>query len=210
MDLLDRVGQEDWNKDSSDRMGLFQPQRRKAKTVLLAWLSASLRSSRHPTHTFCTCFIDARTGAHVIGFCGSPIRMVSGAKLTRNFANGIANEPRETWPPFFDWQEKGDGTFEIADQIAALLAALRGHRLHPIVSLAVATGMRRGELLALRWSDVDLNAASLKVERSLEESKAKLRFKSPKTKHGRRTIILPASAVNMLRDHRKEQLELRL
>lgn len=97
-----------------------------------------------------------------------------------------------------------------ADQIAALLAALRGHRLHPIVSLAVATGMRRGELLALRWSDVDLNAASLKVERSLEESKAKLRFKSPKTKHGRRTIILPASAVNMLRDHRKEQLELRL
>lgn len=82
--------------------------------------------------------------------------------------------------------------------------------MHPIVSLAVATGMRRGELLALRWSDVDLNAASLKVERSLEESKAKLRFKSPKTKHGRRTIILPASAVNMLRDHRKEQLELRL
>ena len=84
------------NKNSSDRMGLFQPQRRKAKTLLLAWLSASLRSSRHPTHTFCTCFIDARTGAHVIGFCGSPIRMVSGAKLTRNFANGIANEPRDT------------------------------------------------------------------------------------------------------------------
>jgi integrase len=74
--------------------------------------------------------------------------------------------------------------------------------LHPIVSLAVATGMRRGELLALRWSDVDLSAASLKVERSLEETKAGLRFKSPKTKHGRRTITLPVSAVEMLRDHR--------
>jgi integrase len=66
------------------------------------------------------------------------------------------------------------------------------------VSLAVATGMRRGELLALRWSDVDLGTASLRVERSLVETKAGLRFKSPKTKHGRRTITLPASAVDML------------
>src|SRR4051794_9124997 len=46
MDLLDRVGKKGGNKNSSDRMGLFQPQRRKAETLLLAWLSASLRSSR--------------------------------------------------------------------------------------------------------------------------------------------------------------------
>jgi integrase len=70
--------------------------------------------------------------------------------------------------------------------------------------------LRRGELLGLRWSDVDLSAASLKVERSLEETKGKLRFKFPKTKHGRRSVTLPASAVDLLRDHRKEQLELRL
>jgi hypothetical protein len=43
MDLLDRVGQKTRNKSSPDRMGLFQPQRRKAETVLLAWLSASLK-----------------------------------------------------------------------------------------------------------------------------------------------------------------------
>ena len=56
--------------------------------------------------------------------------------------------------------------------------------MHPIASLALATGMRRGELLALRWQDVDLAKASLKVERSLEQTKAGLRFKSPKSKHG--------------------------
>src|SRR5262245_52284086 len=46
MDLLDRVDQKSRNKNSPDRMGLFQPQRGKAATLLLAWLSASLRSSR--------------------------------------------------------------------------------------------------------------------------------------------------------------------
>jgi hypothetical protein len=46
MDLLDRVGKKGGNKNSPDRMGLFQPQCRKAKTLLLAWLLASLRSSR--------------------------------------------------------------------------------------------------------------------------------------------------------------------
>jgi len=46
MDLLDRVGKKGGNKNSPDRIGLFQPQSRKAKTLLLAWLLASLRSSR--------------------------------------------------------------------------------------------------------------------------------------------------------------------
>src|SRR5262245_65485084 len=45
MDMLDRVGQKGRNKNSPRRMGLFQPQRRKAETLLLAWLSASLKSS---------------------------------------------------------------------------------------------------------------------------------------------------------------------
>ena len=97
-----------------------------------------------------------------------------------------------------------------AEQIAALLDALKGRTLHSIASLALATGMRRGELLALRWQDVNLDEASLKVERSLEQTKGGLRFKSPKTRHSRRTISLPPSAVAMLRDHRKSQLELRM
>jgi len=71
---------------------------------------------------------------------------------------------------------------------------LRGRSIYPIVALAIATGMRRGELLALRWKDIDTDGARLRVERSLEQTKKNgLVFKSPKTKHGRRTICLPAS-----------------
>ncbi|MDH3909957.1 MAG: site-specific integrase [Rhodospirillales bacterium] len=97
-----------------------------------------------------------------------------------------------------------------ADQIADTLAQLKGHSLYPIAALAIGTGARRGEIAALRWSDIDLDAATVRIERSLEQTKAGLRAKSPKTAAGRRTISLPAFAVAALRDHRRAQLELRL
>ena len=96
------------------------------------------------------------------------------------------------------------------DQVPVVLRALRGRPIYQLAVLALATGMRRGELLALRWRDVDLDAARLKVEQSLEETKMGLRFKPPKTKHGRRTISLPAVVVTELRIHRKTHIEERL
>ena len=95
-----------------------------------------------------------------------------------------------------------------AHQIAAVLDALKGSRLYPIAALALATGCRRGELCALRWSDV--GARVVKVERSLEQTRAGLRFKGPKSKNGRRSVSLPPFAVSMLDAHRREQLELRM
>jgi integrase len=95
-----------------------------------------------------------------------------------------------------------------AHQIAAVLDALEGSRLYPFAALALATGCRRGELCALRWSDV--GAGVVKVERSLEQTRAGLRFKGPKSKNGRRSISLPPFAVSMLDAHRREQLELRM
>jgi integrase len=105
-----------------------------------------------------------------------------------------------------------DKEVEILDakQIATVLKALKADRIYPIVAVAIATGMRRGELLALQWRDVDLKRSLLSCERSLEETRAGLRFKGPKSKHGRRTISLPSSAVELLRQHQKAQLELRL
>jgi len=97
-----------------------------------------------------------------------------------------------------------------ASEVPAVLDALKGHRLYPTVALALSTGARRSELLALRWCDVDLKRGVLKVEHSLEQTKAGLRLKSPKTKRGRRSFSLPAFAVDMLNEHRKAQLELRL
>jgi integrase len=97
------------------------------------------------------------------------------------------------------------------EQVQVILNKLRGRSIYLIAALAIATGMRRGELLALRWKDLDTDGARLRVERSVEQTKAGgLVFKSPKTKHGRRTISLPASIVTELRAHRRQQLEQRI
>jgi integrase len=67
-------------------------------------------------------------------------------------------------------------------------AALNDHWLESIVVLALSSGARRGERLALRWADIDLETATARIERSLEQTKAGVRFKAPKTKHRRRVI----------------------
>jgi integrase len=97
-----------------------------------------------------------------------------------------------------------------ADQIAVVLSALKGHALEPIAVLALATGARRGEILGLRWGDVDFETGEIRIERSLEQTRAGLRFKSPKTKHGKRTVSLPTVAVSSLQAHRRQQLEIRM
>jgi hypothetical protein len=73
--------------------------------------------------------------------------------------------------------------------------------------LDLATGMCRGEILVL--SDVDLDGATVRVERSLEETGAGLRFKGPKTQHGKRTHFSAAEAVAVLCEHRRKRLEIR-
>jgi integrase len=97
-----------------------------------------------------------------------------------------------------------------ADQIAPVLEALKDHWLEPIAVLALSTGIRRGEILGLPWGSVDLSAATIRIERSLEQTKAGLHFKGPKSKHGRRTVALPPIAVETLQAHRRRQLEHRL
>jgi integrase len=75
-----------------------------------------------------------------------------------------------------------------------VLAKLNGHTIFPVVSLALATGLRWGELLGLQWGDINLDAATLRVERSVEETRSGLRCKPPKTKRGRRNITLPSGS----------------
>jgi integrase len=96
------------------------------------------------------------------------------------------------------------------DQVRTVLEGLRGRPLYPIVAVALGTGMRRGELLALRWGNVDLDAKVVRVRQALEQTKGGLRFKEPKTTAGRRDITLPDAAADALRDHRRQQLETRL
>lgn len=91
-------------------------------------------------------------------------------------------------------------------QSERLLSAAQGHWLYPIIMLALATGCRRGELLALTWPDVRLDSVPgvLAVSKSLEQTKAGLRLKAPK--NGRaRAFPLPAVAVDAMKAHRQSQ-----
>ncbi len=98
-----------------------------------------------------------------------------------------------------------------AEGARRLLEAADGHRLYPIIHLALHTGLRAGELLALRWEDVDLDRGILQVRRTLQRLRGQgLHVKEPKTERGRRTVALPASAVEVLRRHRRQQAEERL
>jgi integrase len=95
-------------------------------------------------------------------------------------------------------------------EIASVINASKGVGLYAPVLVSVTTGIRRGELLALRWSDIDLKAATLTVNQSLERIKGKFQFKAPKTKTSRRTISLPPFTVEALCEHYRAQLEDRL
>jgi integrase len=97
------------------------------------------------------------------------------------------------------------------DQVRLLVERLRGHAMYPIAITALFTGLRRGELLALRWHRVDLDSADkhLTVREAIEETRGGIRFKTPKTDNSARDVSLPDIVVEVLRDHRRQQLEYR-
>jgi integrase len=98
-----------------------------------------------------------------------------------------------------------------AQDVKTLVEKLRGRAMYPLAVTALFTGIRRGELLALRWSDVELDAPEklARVRRAVEETKGNLRLKTPKTRTSARDVSLPEIVVEALREHRKRQLEQR-
>ena len=93
-----------------------------------------------------------------------------------------------------------------ADQTRRLLDAAAEDRLEALYKLAVHTGMRQGELLALRWQDVDMENAVVSVRRTLTRSGGKVTFGEPKTRKSRRSIRLTQQATEALRAHLERQL----
>ena len=79
-----------------------------------------------------------------------------------------------------------------------------------MVLTAVSTGLRRGELLALKWDVIDLEKGYLQVRRSLGQTKGNIALKAPKTKSSRRRISIPQFLTKALKSHKKEQMETRL
>jgi integrase len=102
------------------------------------------------------------------------------------------------------------GEVTIVRDVPPLIEALKGSRLYAMAVTAVLTGLRLGELLALRDKSVDLDRGVIKVREALEQVAGEVRFKPPKTKAGRRDLTLPAIVIDTLRAHRKELLEQRM
>ena len=99
----------------------------------------------------------------------------------------------------------------IVRDLPSFLAKLQGARLHGLAMVALFTGMRLGEVLALRWNRVDLDAKVIQVREALEQTRAHgTRFKAPKSRAGRRDITLPDILADALRGHRRAALELRM
>lgn len=90
-------------------------------------------------------------------------------------------------------------------QSRAVLNAAHEHRLSALYVLALCLGLRRGELLGLRWVDVDLDGAKLEVIQTLQRVGGRLQFVRPKTSDSERTVPLPSICVEALREHRRRQ-----
>ncbi len=108
-------------------------------------------------------------------------------------------------------REKHEMTPFTQEQTQILLQAARGHKLECLVTLALATGMRQGELLALHWSDIDVEQKTVQVRRSLSYVPNKgLSEQEPKTASSRRSITLPSFALEALKVHRTALKEARV
>jgi integrase len=105
----------------------------------------------------------------------------------------------------------GKSDMTIVKDVPGLVDKLKGNRLQVRAMVALFTGMRLGEILALRWSRVDLDRKVIQVVEAVEYTKVHgLKFKPPKSDAGVRDTTLPAILVDCLRDHRRAQLELRM
>lgn len=95
-------------------------------------------------------------------------------------------------------------------QAGYLLEALRDTPLALVVKVALHSGLRRGELLALTWDAVEFDQERIVVRQSLEQTRAGIRVKEPKTKGSRRSVSLDAGLMDELRRHRLFQRKERM
>jgi integrase len=91
------------------------------------------------------------------------------------------------------------------EEARAFLAAIKSDRLGALYSVALTMGLRQGEALGLRWQDVDLGLGYLRVSKQLQRIDGKAQLVEPKTRRSRRTIAMPTSIVNALKEHQSRQ-----
>jgi integrase len=105
---------------------------------------------------------------------------------------------------------KSERPFLALDQAKKLLEVVDGDRLEPAIMLALLMGMRRGEILALRWTDVNFENATIKIMRTVDYY-PKLGFveDEAKTDDSKRKLVMPSLVIDMLKSHRIQQKALK-
>ena len=102
-------------------------------------------------------------------------------------------------------EQRREGRTLTPTQAREFLDSLQGHRNEALYALMLSTGIRRGEVLGLRWSDIDLDTGVMKVSRQLKREGGRLVVSDTKTARSRRALYLPAPMVASLRAHRARQ-----
>jgi integrase len=125
-------------------------------------------------------------------------RALKQGKVTRNVAT-LVDAPKKARP---DLQPLS------GEQVRQLITATAEHRYGPLFALAISTGMRQGEILGLRWQDVDLEVGVVSVRHTLQEGSRELA--EPKTNRGKRTLHLGAAGFAAVHEQRRRQLAQRL
>ena len=119
----------------------------------------------------------------------------------RNVTDAV-DPPKRSTPEMQTWS---------TEQMSQVLLAAQGDDLEALWRLALLCGLRRGEVIGLRWSDVDLTTGALSIRRTLSRGlTSRLEAGEPKTAAGKRRITMPPSVVDGLKRHRIQQLEQRL
>ena len=120
--------------------------------------------------------------------------------ILHNVADAV-DPPKRNRPEMRTWD---------AQQVAHFLDAARDCHYYPVYVIALLSGMRRGEILGLRWQDVDLERAALTIQQTLKDDHGRLYFGAPKTHRSKRPVALTADTVAFLRSHKARQNKIRL
>lgn len=143
-------------------------------------------------------------GLHRVGDISGTTRhhvhVILGTALETAHQRGLikSNPTRTVRPPRMRHKER---TYLTPDQLKALIEAARDEPLGALVILAATTGMRLGELLGLRWDDVDLDGATVTVRRSAVDGYGGRQLDTPKSRQAQRTIDVAPVTVEALRAH---------
>jgi integrase len=134
-----------------------------------------------------------RYASHVRGVLRSALAHSERLELVGRNVAALATTPAQLKPEF---------TALSVAQVHRLLKELEGHRLRAVIVVAAFLGLRRGECIALRWEDVDLEAGTLTVRRTGNRRGRRYIEGPPKSARSKRTLMLPAMLAKELREHR--------